>query len=200
MKKVSLSGSIRENVGKKDAADLRRQGNVPCVVYGGEEQIHFHIAENDAKKLIVTPNVYIVELNIGGKEIKAIVKEAQIHPVTDRIIHLDFIQVTEGKPVKVKLPVKLEGFSVGVRNGGKLRQHFRKLTVQGLEDALPEIITVNIDDLKIGGKIRVGDINIDGVELLDASTAVVVAVQMARGASMDDGEEEEATEEAASEE
>lgn len=196
MKTVSLSGSIRENVGKKDATELRRQGNVPCVLYGGEEQIHFHIKENDAKKLIITPDVYIVNIKIGDKEVKAVVQEAQIHPVTDRIIHLDFIEVVNGKPVKVKLPVKLEGFSVGVRNGGKLRQNFRKLTVEGLEEALPEAITINIDNLKIGGKIRVSDINIDGVELLDASSAVVVAVQMARGASLvaDEEEEEETTE------
>ena len=199
MKTVSLSGSIRENVGKKDATELRRQGNIPCVLYGGEEQIHFHIKENDAKKLIITPDVYIVNIKIGDKEVKAVVQEAQIHPVTDRIIHLDFMEVVNGKPVKVKLPVKLEGFSVGVRNGGKLRQNFRKLTVKGLEEALPEAIAINIDNLKIGGKIRVNDINIDGVELLDASSAVVVAVQMARGASLvteDDEEEAEETAEA----
>lgn len=199
MKTVSLSGSLRENVGKKDATDLRRQGKVPCVLYGGQEQIHFFIDERDAKKLIITPDVYIVKLNIGGNEVKAIVQEAQMHPVTDKITHLDFIEVLDGKPVKAKLPVKLEGFSIGVRNGGKLRQHFRKLTVRGLESDLPEIITVNIEKLRIGGKIRVSDININGVELLDASTAVVVAVQMARGASNVDEEEEETTEAAASE-
>lgn len=202
MKTVSLSGSLRENVGKKDATDLRRQGKVPCVLYGGQEQIHFFIDERDAKKLIITPNVYIVKLNIGGKEVKAIVQEAQLHPVTDRFTHLDFIEVIDGKPVKVKLPIKLEGFSIGVRNGGKLRQNFRKLTVKGLEADLPENITVNIEKLRIGGKIRVSDININGVELLDASTAVVVAVQMARGAANVEEEEEteEATEAAATEE
>lgn len=202
MKKVSFSGSLRENVGKKDASLLRREGRVPSVIYGGENQIHFHLAENDAKKLVFTPNVYIVELNVDGTKKKAIIQEVQQHPVTDRITHIDFLEVREGAPVKIKIPVALEGFSVGVRNGGKLRQNFRKLTVEGLEADLPDNVVVNITNVKIGGKVRVNDLSVNGLRFLDPAGAVVVAVQMARGAKMtaEEEEAEEAAAEAAAEE
>ena len=116
MKTVLLSGSPRENVGKQTAVELRRKEQVPAVLYGGEKQIHFSITENDAKKLIFTPNVYVVELDIKGEKIKAIVQESQLHPVTDRILHIDFLQIIDNKPFKIKIPVRLEGFSKGVTN------------------------------------------------------------------------------------
>ncbi|CAG5078617.1 50S ribosomal protein L25 [Parvicella tangerina] len=191
MKQVSLSGSPRENVGKKDAAKLRKEGRVPAVLYGGGDQTHFHISEIDAKKLYYTPNVYVIDLDIDGKATKAIIQEVQLHPVTDAVVHIDFLEVFEDKPVKVKLPVKLTGFSIGVRNGGKLRQHFRRVTAVGLLKDLPEEVELDISPLKIGHKRRISDLSVDGVQFVDAASAVVVAVQMARGAVEEEEEEGE---------
>ena len=190
MKTVTLSGSPRENVGKQDAADLRRNERIPAVLYGGEKQIHFSISENDAKKLIFTPNVYIVELEIKGEKVKAIVQESQLHPVTDRILHIDFLQILDNKPFKIKIPVRLEGFSRGVQNGGRLRQNFRKLKVLGLEQDMPEAVVIDITSLRIGHKRRVSDLSIPGIKFLDPSNAVVVGVQTARTAIADDEEDE----------
>ena len=189
MKTVTLSGSPRENVGKQDAADLRRNERIPAVLYGGEKQIHFSISENDAKKLIFTPNVYIVELEIKGEKVKAIVQESQLHPVTDRILHIDFLQILDNKPFKIKIPVRLEGFSRGVQNGGRLRQNFRKLKVLGLEQDMPEAVVIDITSLRIGHKRRVSDLSIPGIKFLDPLNAVVVGVQTARTAIADDEED-----------
>ena len=190
MKTVSLSGSARENVGKKDATLLRREGKIPSVLYGGKEQIHFHISENDAKKLVFTPNVYVVELELNGNKVNAIVKDVQIHPVTDRVVHIDFLEVLDGAPVKIKIPVKTNGFSIGVRNGGKLSQNFRSLLVEGKVSDLPDAIEVDITSVRIGHKIRVSEMNITGLRFLDPSDAVVLGVAMSRGAKDDDEEEE----------
>ncbi len=200
MKKVSLSGSSRENVGKKDAAALRRANRVPAVLYGGQTQTHFHISINDANKLYKTPDVYLVEVTVEGIKTLAIIQELQINSVTDVISHIDFLEVTEDKPVKVKLPLKLTGFSVGVRNGGKLRQHFRRVTCVGMLNDLPESVEVDITNMKIGAKHRISDLKVPGVNIIDAPNSVVVAVQMSRGATVGDAEEEsEETEEAAAE-
>ena len=191
MKTVSLSGSIRENVGKKDATLLRREGKIPSVLYGGKEQIHFHISENDAKKIIFTPNVYVVELDVSGNKVNAIVKDVQIHPVTDRVIHVDFLEIKDGASVKIKIPVKTTGFSIGVRNGGKLSQNFRSLLVEGTVSDLPDAIEVDITEVRIGHKIRVSEMNISGLRFLDPAEAVVLGVAMSRGASEDEEEEGE---------
>lgn len=148
---------------------------------------------------MVTPNVYVIELDLKGKAFKAIVQDVQLDPVSDKIIHIDFLQVTEDKPVKVKLPLKLTGFSIGVRNGGKLRQHFRKVTAVGLLKDLPELVELDITPMRIGHKKRISDLTVEGVKFVDAASAVVVAIQMARGASMEaqDEEGEEGAEDAA---
>jgi large subunit ribosomal protein L25 len=191
MKTITLSGSSRKSVGKRETKLIRKEDKVPAVMYGGEKQIHFCITENDAKKLIITPEVYLIELEIEGNKYKTIVKDTQIHPVTDRILHLDFYQISESKEFKVKLPVKLSGFSRGVKNGGRLRQNFRKLHVLGLEENLPDAIEIDITPLKIGNKKRVEDLSISGVKFLDAANAVVVGVLMARAAVDEDEDEEE---------
>ena len=191
MKTVSLSGSPRENVGKKGANALRKGGSVPAVVYGGEKQIHFSVLENDAKKLVFTPNVYLIELEIEGKKLRVILQEAQTHPVTDRILHLDFLEISDSKPFKLNLPVRLEGFSKGVRNGGKLSQNFRKLKVLGLLKDMPDSVKIDITPLKIGDKIRVADLNISGLKFFDPENAVIVGVQMARAVVLEEEEEEE---------
>ena len=196
MKTVSLSGSSRENVGKKDATLLRREGKIPSVLYGGKEQVHFHISENDAKKIIFTPNVYVVKLEVNGSKVNAIIKDVQLHSVTDRVIHIDFLEIMDGAAVKIKIPVKTTGFSIGVRNGGKLSQNFRSLLVEGKVADLPDTIEVDITAVKIGHKIRVSEMNVPGLRFLDPAGAVVLGVAMSRGASMvEEEEEEEAVEE-----
>lgn len=196
MKKVSLSGSVRKNVGKKDAKLMRREGFVPGVLYGNKEQVHFAIKENDINKIVFTPNVYIIDLDVDGNKVQAILKDVQIHPTSDRVLHADFQEILDGKKVKVNIPVKISGLAAGVRNGGKLVQNFRTLTAEALADHLPDAIDIDVTALKIGGKTRVSEIEIEGVSFLNPESAVVVAVQMARGASLnaDDEEEEEAAE------
>jgi large subunit ribosomal protein L25 len=190
MKAISLSGSPRANVGKKDAADLRRAGRVPCVNYGTGTQTHFHLEYLDAERIIKTPNVYLIDLDVAGKKSKAIIQDTQFDPVSDKVIHIDFLEVTDNAPIKVKLPIKLTGFAAGVRSGGKLRQNFRKVTVSGMEKDLPENVEIDITPMKIGHKIRISDLKVDGLKFLDAAPAVVVAVQMARGAKATSDEEE----------
>ena len=202
MKKVSLSGSKRENVGKKDAASLRRDGRVPAVVYGGGEQIHFHVKETELNKIVYTPDVFQIELDVEGTKTNVIIQEMQQHPVTSRVQHIDFLKLDDKKTVKVKLPVRVSGMSPGVMAGGKMQQVFRKLSVEGLPNALPEAINVDITPLNIGDAIRVSHIAIEGCKVLDAANAVVVSVKMARGAKQEDESEPEveATEAAAAEE
>jgi large subunit ribosomal protein L25 len=196
MKKVSLSGSARQGVGKKDAKAVRNENLVPCVVYGGKDQTHFKIKHTDMEKLIYTSDVHIVELDIDGKKVDAIIQAVQQHPVTDRFMHIDFLELVDGKEVKIEIPVKTDGRSPGVLNGGRLQQVFRRLKVLGLPSAIPGEIKVDISKLKIGGSIRVSELSIDGVKFLDPANAVVVSVKMARAAIIED-DEEEATEEGA---
>jgi len=192
MKKVSLSGSLRENVGKKDAAALRRQGKVPAVIYGGAEQIHFFVERNAANKIVFTPDVSIMEVEVAGKTYRTILKDAQMHPVTDSVSHLDFLELVAGKSVKIKLPVAVTGLAKGVLNGGRLAQLFRKLQVVAMESDLPDAVNIDVTPLKIGEKVRVADINIPGVSFMDAESSVVVAVRAARGATAEEEEEEAA--------
>ena len=191
MKTVSLSGSPRVSVGKKGATSLRKEGRIPSVVYGGKDQVHFSISENDAKKLVFTPNVYLIELDIDGKKSKVILQETQIHPVTDRVIHLDFLEISDDVPFKLSLPVRLEGFSRGVRNGGKLNQNFRKLRVFGLAKDMPDAVSIDITPVKIGDKVRVTDLSVSGLNFLDPKNAVVVGVQTARVIIEEEEESEE---------
>lgn len=198
MKEVSLSGALRTHVGKKDANAVRKEGRVPCVIYGSGEQHHFSVKHVDMEKLIYTPNVYMINLDIEGKAVKSIIQDIQYHPVTDRIVHVDFIELADDKKVKMNIPVNLVGRAPGVLNGGKLQQIYRKLKVVGYPKDMPDTIEVDINALKIGMAVRVRDISVDGIELLNAPSAVVCSVKMARGAvNADDDDEEEAGEEGA---
>lgn len=194
MKEVSLSGVSRTHVGKKDAKAIRNEGRVPCVVYGSGEQQHFSVRHVDMEKLVYTPNVYIIVLDIDGKTSKSIIQDIQFHPVTDNIVHVDFIELSDDKKVKLNIPVNIVGRAPGVLNGGKLQRIFRKLRVCGYPKDLPDAIEVDISQLKIGQAIRVRDISVEGVELLNAESAVVCSVKMARGAVELDEDEEEGEE------
>lgn len=191
MKTVSLSGSSRENVGSKDAKILRKEGRVPGVLYGNGGNLHFHVKETELNKLVFTPDVNFIQIEMDGKSYKAIFKEIQFHPVTDRITHFDLLAVTEDKLVTIALPVRLTGNSPGVLNGGKLRQNYRKLKVKALAKDLPEFITLDISKLRIGMAIRLGAIEIPNVTLLGDMRDVVVSIKTSRNAVADDEVEEE---------
>lgn len=195
MKTAHLSGSLRANVGKKDAAALRNAGLVPCVLYGQGEQTHFAVKRNDINKIVFSPEVYLVELEIEGKKAKGIIRELQQHATKDTIQHVDFLELNDTKPVRIGLPVRVKGSSKGVMAGGKLMQTFRRLNCVGLAKDLPDAITLDITKLKIGKSVRVGEINIPGVKFLDPANAVVVSVKMARGATKpaDDDEDDDGT-------
>lgn len=195
MKVAKLSGSLRENVGKKSAKALRSSNQVPAVIYGSDKQIHIAINDLDVEKIVFTPEVYQVDIEIDGKTVSTIIQDIQQDPITDKVRHIDFLQLDSSKPVKVGLPVRLVGNSRGVMAGGKLLQVFRRLTVVGLPSQLPDAITIDITKLRIGFSIRVGQIETDGLRFLEPANAVVVAVKMARGAAKGsdaDEEEEEA--------
>jgi large subunit ribosomal protein L25 len=195
MKTAQLSGSLRTNVGKKDAAALRNAELVPCVLYGQGEQTHFAVKRNDINKIVFSPEVYLVELEIEGKKAKGIIRELQQHATKDTIQHVDFLELNDTKPVRIGLPVRVTGSSKGVMAGGKLMQTFRRLNCVGLAKDLPDAITLDITKLKIGKSVRVGEINIPGVKFLDPANAVVVSVKMARGATKpaDDDEDDDGT-------
>ncbi len=183
MKSVSISGSPRANVGKKDAKALRNTKQVPCVLYGGKEQVHFSVLAADFKNLIYTPHVHTVELDVAGKKFNAIMQEAQFHRVNDELLHVDFLEIVAGKPVVMNIPVKTTGVSPGVRAGGKLVKKLKTLKVKGLVEKMPDTIDIAIDSLEIGQGVRVGDIKIDGLTMLNAANVTVVGVQTTRAAA-----------------
>ena len=205
MKKAQLSGSLRTNVGKKATNALRNEELVPCVIYGQGEQVHFSVRSVDVQKIIFSPEVYQVEIDVeGGRKVLAIIQDLQMHPVKGTPMHVDFLELNDKKPAKVSLPLLSTGASIGVMNGGKLSQPYRKLRVTGLPGDLPDSITLDVSELRIGQSIRVSDISIDGVEFREPAAAVVLGVKMARGATDEEEEEtaeaeggEEATEEGA---
>ena len=180
MKSVAISGSIRTSVGKKDAKGLRTTGMVPCILYGGTENVKFATEERAFKTLVYTPDVHIVELELGGKKYNAIMKELQLHPVTDKILHVDFLEVVAGKSVTIELPVRFEGTAPGVRNGGKLIRKMRKIAVNGPVEKLPDALTIDVSKMEIGDTVRVADVSIDGLTMLDKPNITIVAVRVTR--------------------
>jgi len=198
MKTASLSGSLRENVGKKDASAARKSGSVPGVLYGGKVQTHFTVDEIKLSKLVINPEVFAIELDIDGNKVMSIIQEVQFHPVTDRIVHLDLLEVTPGKQVKVNLPLRSEGIAKGVVNGGRMETLFRRLPVQGLFENLPDALSADVSPLKIGDNLRVGDLNIEGCTILLNDSVLLFACKRTRLAMSEESEledEEETAEE-----
>ena len=195
MKSVELKAASREDMGSKGALKaLRTEGRVPAILYGGKENINFHVDEIAFSKLINTSEVHLIDLNFGDKTVKAVIREVQFHPVSDEPIHADFMEVFDDKPITIGIPVRFTGNSVGVMKGGSRREKMRKLIVKALPNDVPEEVVVDITKMKIGDVIQVEDINIDGVEFLDHPKAVIVAVKMSRlvvkGADDDEDEED----------
>lgn len=177
MNTVALSGTVRNTDGTKAAAQLRREERVPCVLYGGQEVIHFSLEERAIHKVVHTPDFQGVEIDIDGRKLKALVQETQFHPISDRLLHVDFLLVDDSKPAKAVLSVRLTGQSTGVRKGGKLSQTKRKLTVKGLPADLPSHLDIDVSDLDIGQSLRVSDLKFKGLTFLEPGTDVVVGVK-----------------------
>ena len=194
MKSVSISAEKRVDLGKKEAKTLRAAGKVPCVIYGGETVQHVSATEIAFNNLVYTPNVYAVAIDIEGTVVNALIKDIQFHPVTDRIIHIDFIELIPGKEVNTEIPVVINGNAIGVRNGGKLRKTLRKLSVRSTSENLPDAITLDISEMKIGDKIYVRDLDATNFDILTSGNAVVVAVKTARNVLEEEEEEEEVAE------
>lgn len=186
MKKVSISGSPRTNVGKKDAKALRGDNNIPCVLYGGKEQIHFSVPAASFKNLIYTPEVHTVDLEISGSKYQAILQEAQFHVINDSLLHVDFLEIQPGKPVTMNIPLKTTGASPGVKAGGKLVKKLKTLKTKGLVEKMPDAIEIPIDSLEIGDSVRVRDIKVEGLTFLNAESVTVVSVVTTRAAAMEE--------------
>ena len=197
MKTLAISVKERLNVGKTNTRALRNQGNVPCVLYGGEKQVTFYAHENDFRKLVYTADTFVVDLDVDGKKTKAIMQDIQFHPVSEKILHIDFLEVFDDKPITVSLPVILNGVAIGVKNGGNLMFRRPKIITKGLLSNLPEAINIDIEHLKIGMFIYIKDVVIEGAEFLAPPNSVVVGVKTARAAIVEEeieGEEIEGEE------
>ena len=197
MKSITIKGSKRESVGKVATKALRNAGMVPCVIYGGEKPVHFSAEEKAFKKLVYTPDVFTASLDVDGQKTTAILQDIQFHPVSDRILHVDFYQLFDDKEVTMNIPVKLSGTSPGVLNGGSLRFTNRKLKVKALPANLPDFIAADISGLKIGSKLLLTSLFNDAYTFMHPDNTVVVQVRTSRNATAEVEEEEEATEAAA---
>ena len=180
MKTIKIETVKREAFGKKAGKAFRREGLIPCILYGGGENIAFAIDTKTVKPLIYTPNSYIVELVIDGKVEKAVMREVQYHPVREQILHIDFYRVQENKPVAIAIPVRLTGNAEGVKIGGKLALSARKLVVSGMLENLPDELTVDVTPLKVGQTIFVGDLKFEGLKFITPATTAVCAVRVTR--------------------
>jgi len=182
MKTFELKGAVRTDLGKKATKAERVVDKVPCVLYGGVENTHFTTTISDIRKMIYSPEVFVVNLDIDGKKTKAIMKALQFHPVSDKVLHIDFLEISEDKPVVVELPVKLEGLAEGVKAGGKLALEMRKLKVKGLYTQIPENIVIDVTELGLGKSIQVAKVSAANLEILNAKNAVVAQVKLTRAA------------------
>lgn len=199
MKTFNLKAELRDECGKKAMKSLRKEGLIPAVIYGGEKNNSITVVAKDIQKLIYSPDIFLVEMTLGGEVKHCIVQEIQFHPVTDAILHIDFLEVFADKPMVIEVPVLLEGLAVGVRAGGKLVTVMRKIRVKGLYKDIPEKLTVNVSKLHLGKTIQIGALSFENLEILNAKNAVVAAVRASRASASaavveDEEEDEEAAE------
>lgn len=182
MKTIELSAALRTETGKKAAKHTRKSELVPAIIYGAGENIMISLSEKELKKVIYTPVVYLVKLNVDGKMHEAIIKEVQFHPVTDKILHVDFLEVSENKPIIIGLPVKLVGQAEGVKVGGKLLQVVRKIRVKGLVKDLPDAIEIDVTHLGIGKSIMVGELSFEKFTVVEPKSMVIATIKTTRTA------------------
>lgn len=180
MKSIEIKASLRNDFGKKGSQAIRKTDSVPCVLYGQGENVHFTVTNDSLRNLVYSPDIYLVNLDIEGKKVKAIMKDIQFHPVKDNILHIDFYQIDEAKPIVMEVPVALEGLAEGVKAGGKLTLQMRKLKVKALFNNIPEKLVINVSSLGLGKTIQVGQLSFENLELLTAKEAVVCAVKLTR--------------------
>ena len=198
MKSITINGSKRESVGKKATKALRNAGQVPCVLYGGDQPVHFSAAELAFSKLVYTPNAHTVVIALGDTSFNAVLQDIQFHPVTENILHIDFYQLFDDKEIAMDIPVVLTGNSVGVRAGGVLRRNRRKLRIKALPTNLPDNIVVDISKLKIGNKVYVSELENDGFKFLHTDNTVVCQIKQSRvSVDIEDDEDDEDEEGAA---
>ena len=189
MREFSINGSVRAIVGKKATKEVRKNGLVPCVMYGEKRDenglpvaTHFVVNEKEINKIYFTPHVYLVNINIDGVEHKAIVKEVQCHPVKDNVLHVDFYEVVANRPIVVGVPIAPKGLAEGVRAGGKLMAMIRKINVKATYDLIPEKLDIDVTNLGLGKSIKVGDLSFEGLELVTPKEVIVCTVKMTRAA------------------
>ena len=180
MKTVEIIGYNRANLGKSESRDLRTQGSVPCVLYGGQEQVHFHTPAYLFKDLVYTPEAAFVKVNIEGREYDAVLQDVQFHPVNEMILHADFLQLFEGKPVKMEVPIRTVGTSPGVMAGGKLIVKQRKLSVKAMPKDMPDFIRVDISNLELGKSARVSEVKPENYQILNAPATPIATVEIPR--------------------
>lgn len=180
MKTFSLNAEQRQSIGKKEVKKLRKEGLIPAVIYGGENNAPIIVSSKDVQKLVYSPDIFLVEMNVDGATKHCIVQEIQFHPVTDSILHMDFLEVFPDKPMVIEVPVVLDGFAVGVRAGGKLTLDMRKIRVKGLYDNIPERLHIDVTNLQLGKTIQIGALEFENLEILNAKNAVVAAVRATR--------------------
>ena len=187
MKSIEIKGTAR-TIAERSSEQaralkaIRKEGGVPCELYGNGENIHFTVTNEELRNLVYTPHIYVVDLIIDGKKYNAIMKDIQFHPVKDNILHVDFYQIDETKPIVMEVPVQLEGLAEGVKAGGKLSLQMRKLKVKALYNLIPERLVINVSHLGLGKTVKVGELNYEGLELMNAKEAVVCAVKLTRAA------------------
>ncbi len=189
MKQIAIKGTVRAELGKKATKEIRKSGNVPCVIYGEKKDengnplaIHFSVSEKEINKLIYTPHIYLVDINIDGVDYKAVLKEVQFHPVKDNVLHVDFYEVHAEKPIVMGVPVQAQGLAAGVRAGGRLMMMVRKLNVRAMYDQIPEKLFVDVTALQLGKTIKAGDLHFEGLEMVTPKEVIVCAVKMTRAA------------------
>jgi large subunit ribosomal protein L25 len=200
MKTIAISAERRTEMGKKSTRDLRKANHVPCVMYGGPEVIHFHAHENDFRHIVYSPSAFIVEIDLNGKKHRAVMKELQFHPVTDKLNHIDFVEVFDDKPVAIEIPIRLVGVAIGLKDGGKPRQRRRVLKVRGLVKHLPDALDIDITNVAIGDVIKIGDLSYENLEILDPSRSMIFSIvssRISKGMEMGEAEAEVAAEVAA---
>lgn len=189
MKSINVKGTARTLTGKKATREIRKSGCIPCNIYGeakGENGLpvasSFTVTQDEVRKLVYTPDIYSVNLTIDGQECKAIMKELQFHPVTDQLLHVDFYEITETKPIIMEVPIKLNGLAEGVKAGGKLAAGVRKLKVRAVYTAIPEKLDIDVTHLGLGKTIKVSELSYEGLELVTSPSVVVCQVKMTRSA------------------
>ncbi|MEN8117148.1 MAG: 50S ribosomal protein L25/general stress protein Ctc [Bacteroidota bacterium] len=190
MKSVLLKGDLRTSVGKKDTKKLRAEEKAPAVLYGGEKPIHFSVSFGELRKLVYTPNVFLIDLEINGETHKAIMQDIQWHPVDEQVLHVDFLKIQVDKPIKIEVPINVSGHAIGIKAGGKLNTSLRRIKVKALAADLPDTIEIDVTDLEIGQSIKIADLDVKSVEFLDDKSNVVVSVSITRAAKSAGGEEE----------